>query len=117
MDSTHEQSGPRFAQSVVRFCGVIAVVGWSIVVLSWVAARLGAGPLLGPLVALATLALFVLGYLSVLGTVVGLSWAIPSAGRRLGRSGFAWFGVNAAFAVVCVGWTVATCLEFLPPSK
>jgi len=117
METTDHEGKPGFAPAVVRFFGVGAVLGWLLVVLSWIAAQLGAAQLLGPFVSLPVLALLPLGYLSVLGTIVGMLWAIPAAGRSLGRIGYAWFAVTASFAVVCVGWTFATVLELCPPPR
>lgn len=114
MQTSDHQVKPGFAPAVVRFFGVGAVLGWLLVVLSWIAAQLGAAQLLGPFV---SLALLPLGYLSVLGTIVGMLWAIPAAGRSLGRIGCAWFAVTASFAVVCVGWSVATVLQICPPPR
>lgn len=116
----HESSdGLVFERTIVRFFGIVSLIGWSMVVLGTVcgvvlsccALGMDASPWIGAMAMPPALLLVVcsvgrvpVAYVSVLGCLVILLWILPRHARRLRRGDQAWIAVTVSFAVVTLGW-------------
>lgn len=107
-----------FERTVVRFFGIVSLIGWSLFVQCY-----GVGELLlyrgvlgvdpSPwtawiavpamlLLSVGSVGLVPVAYVSLLGCIVML-WLLPRHARRLHRSDLAWSAVTVSFAVVAIG--------------
>ena len=108
-----------FERTVVRFFGIVSLIGWALFVLCYGVGGLflyrgvlGADPsrwiawIAAPamlLLSVGSVGLVPVAYASLLGGLVMLLWLLPRHARRLHRGDLGWMAVTVSFAVVAIG--------------